>query len=88
MVGLGFRNARDVSADGSVGVGWAESVSGVEAFRWTATGGIVGLGALPGDNFASRAYDVSPDGSVVVGYSEPFAYRKAIRWTEGTDLSL
>ena len=40
--------ARAVSADGLVVVGGGRSASGREAFRWTASGGMVGLGDLPG----------------------------------------
>ena len=65
-----------VSADGSVVVGLSQSDSGLpcsggsceEAFRWTADGGIVGLGDLLGGTFSSRAFDVSADGSIVVGW--------------------
>ncbi len=35
-----------LSADGSVVVGVSNSASGTEAFRWTAGGGMVGLGDL------------------------------------------
>ena len=55
--GLGFlpsgtySQAFGVSADGSVIVGTGNStVSGAEAFRWTSSAGIVGLGVLPGDS--------------------------------------
>lgn len=65
-----------VSADGSTVVGFgtpADSVGGLpvdrEAFRWTQSTGMVGLGDLPGGQFYSWASDVSADGSVVVGYS-------------------
>ena len=40
--------ASAVSADGLVVVGGGRSASGREAFRWTARGGRVGLGDLPG----------------------------------------
>src|SRR5262245_37489475 len=57
--------ANDVSADGSVIVGSSYSASGLEAFRWTSGGGMVGLGDLPGGSFGSAASGVSADGSVV-----------------------
>jgi len=56
-----------ISADGKVVVGRSDS-GGHEAFRWTDSDGMVGLGYLPGDN-ESGAQGVSSDGSVVVGYS-------------------
>jgi len=48
-----------------------------EAFRWTAAGGLVGLGFLPGGTL-SRATAVSADGAVVIGTSNG----KAFRWTQ------
>jgi probable HAF family extracellular repeat protein len=58
----------DVNADGSVVVGSASTSPGtpMEAFRWTASGGMVGLGLLPGTT-SSAASAVSDDGSVVFG---------------------
>ena len=58
--------AHAVSADGSVVVGWSESASGMEAFRWE-NGQIFDLDDLPDGIFYSYATDVSSDGSVVVG---------------------
>jgi uncharacterized membrane protein len=55
-----------VSADGSVIVGQGNSSAGPEAFRWTESSGMIGLGIPTGFDF-SRAHDVSADGSVVVG---------------------
>jgi probable HAF family extracellular repeat protein len=73
MTGLGdlpggsfSSKANDVSADGSVVVGYATSASGQEAFRW-AGGVMTGLGDFAGGSFSSRANGVSADGSVVVG---------------------
>jgi probable HAF family extracellular repeat protein len=84
MVGLGLLpeadggSARAVSADGSVVVGanafettpQNPFTTTLQAFRWAAAEGMVGLGDLPGGRFFSEAYDVSADGSAVVGYSE------------------
>src|SRR5688572_13401343 len=70
-----------VSSDGSTVVGDSNSASGVEAFRWTAAGGMVGLGDLPGDTFSSGARGVSSDGSVVVGGSRSASGNEAFRWT-------
>jgi probable HAF family extracellular repeat protein len=51
------------------------------AFRWTAVGGMQGLGTLPGYD-RSYAYGVSADGAVVVGWAENAAgQRRAFRWT-------
>ncbi len=75
--------ARAVSADGLVVVGWSSSGSGQEAFRWTQAGGMVGLGDFPGGEFGSQAYGVSADGSVVVSFGAPAApsFFEAFRWT-------
>lgn len=68
--------ALGVSSDGSVVVGESSSTSGLEAFRWTSEGGMIGLGLLPGRSWSS-ARAASADGSVVVGKSAP----EAFRWT-------
>jgi probable HAF family extracellular repeat protein len=87
MVGLGdlaggsfFSQARGASSDGSVVVGQSQSASGTEAFRWAASGGMVGLGQLPGGTF-SQAFGVSADGSVVVGLGLAGSGFEAFRWT-------
>jgi probable HAF family extracellular repeat protein len=52
-LGGGWSWANDVSADGSVVVGWAQNAAGQgRAFRWTALGGMQGLGTLGGYNGA------------------------------------
>jgi probable HAF family extracellular repeat protein len=53
-----------------------------EAFRWTETAGMVGLGDLPGRTFGSFAYGVSADGSTIVGSSNGASGFEAFRWTE------
>ncbi|NNF56639.1 MAG: T9SS type A sorting domain-containing protein [Rhodothermaceae bacterium] len=69
--------ATGISADGSTVVGWGVNSEGqTEAFRWTAGGGMVGLGTPGG--LSSYAEGVSADGSVVVGLSSVGAFR----WTE------
>lgn len=85
---LGLGSASAVSADGTVVVGWNGSE---EAMRWTAAGGMVGLGHLPGA-LTGAATDVSADGSVVVGresyhFNDPSGKRQeAFRWTSGTGM--
>lgn len=76
-----------VSEDGSVVVGYGTSDSGQEAFRWTASGGMVGLGDLAGGNFQSVAYDSSDDGSVVVGFGiSASGYEEAFIWEQGSGM--
>jgi len=74
-------NGAAVSADGAVVVGFSNFGSHVEAFRWTAQTGMVGLGTVPGFP-NSMASDVSADGTVVVGtFAVNFAEAPAFRWT-------
>ena len=77
-------SAYGVSEDGSVVVGMSDGPDGREAFRWTESGGMQGLGFLPAANNLSRASDVSADGSVVVGSG----YGGAFIWTEATGMEL
>ena len=73
---------RAVSDDGSVIVGRARSAArNWHAFRWTAEGGTVSLGDLPGGRVDSHSTAVSADGAVVVGDSESAAGIQAFRWT-------
>lgn len=69
--------ARATNADGSVVVGFAGSF---KAYRWTLTGGMVGLGDLPGGESISDALDVTADGSLVVGYSATNEGLEAFVW--------
>jgi probable HAF family extracellular repeat protein len=70
-----------VSTDGSVVVGYGNSASGEEAFRWTSAGGMVGLGDLAGGGYLSRAWGVSGDGTIVVGRGTSASGTEAFRWT-------
>ena len=79
--------AHDVSADGSVVVGFSRSTSWFEAFRWTEESGIVGLGDLPGGSFDSMANGVSGDGLTIVGSSVGNSGREAFRWTSATGMT-
>ncbi|MFT7569483.1 MAG: putative HAF family extracellular repeat protein [Paracoccaceae bacterium] len=73
---------RVLSNDGSVVVGRSNSAGGDEAFRWTPSGGMAGLGDLAGGSFFSQALSTSVDGSVVVGQGTSASVREAFRWTE------
>jgi probable HAF family extracellular repeat protein len=92
MIGLGFLPggtlsvAYAVSADGSVVVGYNDSVIPNisvkrQAFRWTQSGGMVSIGFLP-NGVDSIAHSVSADGSVVVGVSHISSGAQAFRWTQ------
>jgi probable HAF family extracellular repeat protein len=79
--------AQGISADGTVIVGEMRGADRSEAFRWTQSGGVVGLGDLtgdaPNDRFNSIASDVSANGSVVVGVGTANNLSRAFRWTSG-----
>ncbi len=75
--------AAAVSADGAVVVGYSIGSAGMEAFRWTDAGGLVGLGFLSGSSPDSEATGVSADGSVVAGTSDNGDGARAFRWTSG-----
>lgn len=80
----GGERASDVSADGSVVVGYTRNDRfGNEPFRWTVSGGMQRLGYLPGGGSETSASAVSADGSVVVGsgYSIFAEDDLAFRWT-------
>lgn len=80
LAGYTASGATSVSADGSVVVGTASTAGAVEAFRWTAAEGMIGLGDLPGGNHRSLGNRVSADGSTVVGEGDTGQYH-AYRWT-------
>ena len=73
-----------ISADGQVVVGESESSSGTQAFRWTRSGGISGLGFLSLADPASSARAISSNGSVIVGSSnDASGVWRAFRWSGG-----
>jgi len=87
--------AMEVSDDGTIVVGWSASGNGHEAFRWSASEGMMPLGDLPGGGFFSEARAVSGDGLVVVGYSDSHedagggcagCTYQAFRWTSDEGL--
>jgi len=78
-----------VSANGAYVVGLSTSTLGQEAFRWTQSGGMQGLGSLPGGSrrgFNCEARAVSADGSTVVGYSLAASEWEGVRWTTSTGM--
>ena len=74
--------ANSVSTDGSVIVGNLDGGYRSQPFRWTESGGVVGLGDLSGGDFSSTANAASADGSVIVGTSSGSNGYEAFRWTE------
>lgn len=90
--------ATAVCADGSVIAGHGTSAGQPlpgggstaltnEGFRWTAAGGLVGLGSFSGSPYGSDARAVSADGSVIVGAATAAnGFPRAFRWTAETGL--
>ena len=87
MLGLSGTNdfsiAFAVSSDGSFIVGRASFTTSQEAFRWTNSEGLVGLGyvSTEGDFISSTALDVSAGGSVV-GRSQVNLASTAFIWDD------
>ena len=84
MSGLGYLPgggrsiATGISSNGSVVVGFGpSSTSAAEAFRWTASTGMIGLGSLPSGGL-SQATATNANGSVVVGNTDQ---GEAFIWT-------
>jgi probable HAF family extracellular repeat protein len=82
-----FSTGEGVSADGSVVVGSVRTAIGNNpAYYWTAAGGMVQIGDLPGGSFLADVTGVSANGSVVVGHSSSTnamgGDREAFRWTQ------
>jgi len=82
-----------VSADGSTVVGGSRSVPGSpapnEAFRWTRSEGMAGLGFLvenPTPQTFSDAQGVSGDGSIAIGYGYSDLGLEAFRWAQATGI--
>lgn len=73
----------EISADGRVVVGQ----SGQFAFRWTAGGGIVSLGDLPGGANNSVAWNANGDGGIVVGGASQTSGFRGFRWTAPTAMT-
>ncbi len=67
-------------------VGNSQGPLGREAFRWTMTGGMVGLGDLGGSFFFSNGAAVNADGGFVVGSASSDSGVLAYRWRAGTGM--
>lgn len=74
-----------ISDNGLVIVGSSSSSIGKQAFRWTAGGGMQGLGMFAGAT-SSSARRVSSNGSVIVGESGNATSERAFRWTSATGM--
>src|SRR5690606_33110309 len=86
----GLYGIRALSDDGTTVVGTRLrtefAVPRLEAARWTAAGGVEGLGWLAHQNPESVAKDVSTDGSVIVGETYNVVLAPGFRWTAATGM--
>ncbi len=90
--GTGRSRATDMSADGSVVVGYAQLGTQEVPFIWRA-GALEALTDLPGDATTAWALRVSDDGSTMVGVtavvsSSEFRWADVFRWTEAEGFSV
>jgi probable HAF family extracellular repeat protein len=73
-----FSVATDISGDGTVVVGYSDSISGSsQVFRWTAETGMIGLEDFIGSYPTGSPPKISRDGSTIVGSVQ----NEAARWT-------
>jgi probable HAF family extracellular repeat protein len=85
--------AINISPDGTTVVGVADEVNNWptltgQAFRWTESDGMVGLGYTQAHHDLSIAYAASPGGSVVVGLSmKNLSDGEAFVWTSGSGMT-
>ncbi len=79
--------AYDISADGSVVVGYGTTAAGRRAFRWTVDDGMVELTA-PVPIMSSVAHGVSRNGEVIVGNVNIDSENFAFRWTQAEGMVL
>jgi hypothetical protein len=89
LEGVSPRDGLFISDDGAVIAGSLTIGGGlVEAFRWTAPGGVKRLG-FPNDHNMSQVVALSADGAVVAGTASSQAVGfQAFRWTECTGMTL
>lgn len=73
-----------ISADGKTVVGQSASDLGPQAFYWTASRGMIGIGDLRGGPFTSLASAANFDGTVIVGFGKSAlsgSNYEAFRWS-------
>jgi hypothetical protein len=79
---------RALTPSGHIIAGKTASSRGIEAARWEAATGWVGLGDLEGGTFASQALGISADGAVIVGWGSSQAGFESARWVNGNAFAL
>ena len=77
-----YSEAAGLSADGSTVVGFSFGMIGIEGYRWTEAGGMVGLGPMPFATDEPIALAVNTDGSVIAGGGAVADRGVAFLWDE------
>lgn len=72
---------RDANGD-LVVAGTGTTSEGMMGFRWTAGGGRMPVGDLPGGSVRSKVFGMSEDGTTLVGSSEGTEGIEAFKWTK------
>lgn len=90
---FGFPDAflSSISADGNVGTGNSSGLEGVHPLHWSSTGGLIGLGDVPGGIFYALGNDISADGRTIIGSARtsfPESPDEAFIWREGSGFQL
>jgi hypothetical protein len=80
--GGSYSSVTDVSADGTVAVGY----DGVGPYAWTEAEGMVGLGDLPGSSGGSVPWATTGHGRIVVGSGETDLGPEAFVWSAPTGM--
>jgi probable HAF family extracellular repeat protein len=83
-----FAYAVSSAGNAFAGAFWATPTSGLEAFLWTETDGMAGLGDLPGGLKQSQANGISADGEAIVGWGMTGTGTEAFLWRDGSMLGL
>ena len=74
-------------ADNLIVVGNSQSTRGREAFRWTSSTGMMGLGSLGGTFFFSSAAAIDDAGEAVTGSTSSDVGILAYRWSEASGMT-
>jgi len=91
--GYARSEALAANGDGSVVVGQSYTEVGVQgivasqAFRWTPSGGLQGLGFLRAGSDRSKASAVTPDGNTITGFSRSNGVYEGFVWTAASGMT-
>ncbi len=75
--------ANGMSLSGPMIAGQRQTSRGLEAYYWTAGGGVVDMGDLDGGTVESKAWSVARDNEAIVGEAQSAQGMQAFLWTPG-----